>query len=502
MIDTLLWTLIAIQIVMGGFDTLFHHELTERLAWRTSQAQELKLHGVRNLAYGVIFFALGWLEPHGWLAIGLMTLLLIELGITLWDFVEEDQTRKLPASERINHTLLTLNYGAILVLAAPILFEWAARPTGLAWTFYGLWSWMVAVSAVAVALFGVRDLLAADRATRLHLKPAAPLAASLPAHRHVLVIGGTGFIGTRLTEALSAAGHDVTVCTRDRNNAQHLNAPIRIVTDLDQLPEDTRLDAIIDLAGAGIADWPWTAARRKELLRSRLNTTYAALGLVKRMSSKPEVFIKASAIGWYGIHEGDEELTEASQPNDCFSHRLCRARERVSAKIMEHGVRTVDVRIGLVLGKEAGLLAKLLMPFEFGLGGPIGSGRQWMSWITRDDLVRLITHIMATRTLDGPVNGTAPHPVTNRGFAHALGRALGRPAVIPVPAWPLRALLGDYAKELLLGGARVVPAKALASGFRFQHPCLQGALNEITGARAPLNMPPIALAEKPGKSPA
>jgi hypothetical protein len=150
-------------------------------------------------------------------------------------------------------------------------------------------------------------------------------------------------------------------------------------------------------------------------------------------------------------------------------------------KVRALGVRTIALRIGLVLGSEGGLLARLLLPFEFGAGGRIGSGRQWMSWIARDDLVRLIVHAIASRELEGPLNATAPAPVRNAEFARALGRALHRPAVLPLPAWPLR-LLGGFGRELLLGGQRVVPKKALASGFSFHHPTLAGALDAMLGA--------------------
>ncbi|HWW26150.1 MAG TPA: hypothetical protein VNZ85_09690, partial [Caulobacter sp.] len=156
----LIWTLVFLQVAMGGFDTLYHHELTERLAWRPSQASELRLHGVRNLAYAVMFLVLGWSRPQGALAIALIALMLGELVLTLWDFVEEDRTRKLPASERATHTLLTLNYGVVLALVTPRLAGWAAAPTTLVPIFYGAWSLLCALAAAAVVVFGLRDLAA------------------------------------------------------------------------------------------------------------------------------------------------------------------------------------------------------------------------------------------------------------------------------------------------------------------------------------------------------
>src|SRR5580704_3075696 len=167
MTSLLLWILIGIQIAMGAFDTFYHHEMTERLAWRPSQRQELRLHGVRNILYALLFLTLGWLEVHGIWAIAVIAVLIAEVVITLMDFVEEDLSRKLPASERVNHTLLALNYGAILVLLMPVLIEWVGQSTGIKVVSYGYWSMFAAASAFGVTLFGVRDLAAAKRLARL-----------------------------------------------------------------------------------------------------------------------------------------------------------------------------------------------------------------------------------------------------------------------------------------------------------------------------------------------
>src|SRR6201997_508456 len=166
MTSTLLWILISIQIAMGAFDTFYHHEMTERLAWRLSQRRELRLHGVRNILYALLFLTLGWLEVHGLWAVLIIVILVAEVVITLMDFVEEDLSRKLPASERINHTLLALNYGAILVLLMPVLIEWAGQATDVKLVSYGYWSFLAAASAFGVVLFGIRDLAAAKRLAR------------------------------------------------------------------------------------------------------------------------------------------------------------------------------------------------------------------------------------------------------------------------------------------------------------------------------------------------
>jgi uncharacterized protein len=488
MISDLLWVLIALQIAMGAFDTLYHHELTERLAWRPAQRHELKLHAVRNGLYSVLFLVLAFLEVRGWWAILVMVVLLIEVAITLMDFVEEDLTRRLPSSERINHTLLTLNYGAVLALLLPILVGWASLATDLVPTFHGLWSGMAALAAGGVALFGLRDFYAAKRAAHLTPRPAADLAAALPERRTVLITGATGFIGTRLAGALAAAGHHVIALVRDPARASAvLQPPYWLVTSLDQIPSATRVDAVVNLAGEPIADGVWTRAKRRKALSSRLRATREVLRLMARLKRPPAVLVNGSAIGWYGLR-GDEVLDETQEGTPCFSRRLCAAWERAASRASALGVRVVRLRIGLVLGIEGGLLSRLLGPFEFGLGGPLGNGRQWMSWIERDDLVRLIVHVIAEPRLEGAVNATAPEPVRNDDFARVLGAALHRPALLRVPR-VLLAPLGDFADELLLGGQRVEPRKAVASGFAFRYPDLPGALAAILGSRGESAMP-------------
>ncbi len=478
-----LWMLIFGQVAMGGFDSLVHHEITERLAWRPSQVSELKLHGFRNLAYAVIFAAIGWTEPHGAVAAALIGLMVIELFITLWDFVEEDRTRKLPASERINHTLLTLNYGVVLALLVPLLARWAMLPVAVVPVYHGVWSWLCAIAACGVVVSGLRDLAASGRTARIGNVDPAPLVGGLPGRQSILVTGGTGFVGSRLVAALVAAGHDVTVLTRSSAAGGQLPAPIRIVTALEQIADDTRIDAIVNLAGEPISDGLWTARKRARIIASRLETTRAVVTLIGRLRERPATLVSGSAVGWYGLR-GDEILDESADGVDCFSRDVCERWEAAAMAAARLGVRVVCLRIGLVLATEGGMMARLLTPFEFGLGGPFGTGRQWMSWIHRDDLVRMIVHAIATPALAGPVNATAPMPVTNAAFTAALGRALGRPAKLAVPAAPLRWLFGAFAEELLLSGQRVVPRKALEGGFRFTYPGIAAAFAQISGAAA------------------
>jgi hypothetical protein len=502
---TLFWILLLSQIAMGAFDTIYHHELTERLAWRASQAHELALHAVRNLLYAAVFIMIGWFETHGAWAVVLMAILVTEVIITLADFVEEDLSRALPASERVNHTLLALNYGAILCILLPQLLQWSRDATALKPAFYGFWSILTAVSAVGVVVSGLRDYFASRRATRLVAGRAAELVAALPQARDILITGATGFIGSRLVEALAGAGHRVTVLTRDRTKAAKLLPPFRLVTSLDQIPHDAAIDTIVNLAGEPIADSPWTAAKRRKILRSRLKITRDVVRLIDRLDTAPALLISGSAIGWYGLWQ-DQALTERDSGRDCFCRRVCTAWERMAMRAEGRGVRVVRLRIGLVLGTQGGMLSRLLTPFEFGLGGPIGNGRQWMSWIERDDLVRLIAHIIATPKLAGAVNATAPTPVRNADFTRELGRALRRPAVMPMPA-ALVGLLGDFADELLLGGQRVLPAKALTAGFEFRHKTLGSALAGIIGRpeQAPADRALLAcgsLTPRPSNKPA
>jgi len=311
---------------------------------------------------------------------------------------------------------------------------------------------------------------------------AAELVSALPGRQHLLLTGATGFIGRRLVEALAGAGHDVTVLARDPASAATLHPPFRLVTGLDQIPPTAAIDAVVNLAGEPVADGPWTRARRRRILGSRLRVTRGVVHLIGRLERPPAVLVSASAIGWYGNWH-DEVLTEFDGGKRCFSHRVCEAWESAARRAELVGTRVVRLRIGLVLGRDGGMLRKLVAPFALGLGGPLGSGQQWMSWIERDDLVRLIAATIADARFRGPVNATAPVPVRNAAFAQELGRVLRRPARLRIPALPLRWLLRDLADELLLQGQRVVPDKAEAHGFAFRHATLASALAAILGER-------------------
>jgi uncharacterized protein len=452
--------------------------MTERLAWRPSQRHELQLHGVRNMLYAALFLTLGWLEVHGIWAMIVIAVLVAEVVITLMDFVEEDISRKLPASERINHTLLALNYGAILVLLLPVLIEWAGQSTAVKTAFYGFWSVLAAVSAAGVSVFGLRDLAASKRLARLNAVAVTNLVQALPERQTILVTGATGFIGSRLVLGLTNAGHQVIALVRNPAKADVLHPPVTLITSLDQLPSEAKIDAIVNLAGEPIGNGLWTEAKRRKILDSRIGMTDDVIRLIGRLERRPTVMVSGSAIGWYGLWQ-DQPLTESAKAHACFSHELCDAWEKAAARATEYGVRVVYLRTGLVVGTEGGFLTRMLTPFEFGLGGPMGSGKQWMSWIERDDLVRLIAHALAKPDLSGPINATAPIPVTNMKFTEELGRRLKRPAIFRIPAVLLHHVAGDLADELLLGGQRVIPNKALSSGFVFRYQTLRSAFEAV-----------------------
>ena len=292
---------------------------------------------------------------------------------------------------------------------------------------------------------------------------------------NILVTGGTGFIGTALLPALQAAGHQVTVLTRDAGNAK-LPLGVTAIERLGMLA--TAPDALINLAGENLGGRRWNARSKQLFVDSRIGTTTRLLDAIKRWPTPPKVLVNGSAIGWYGPR-GDNVLTENSTPGEGFAAELCAKWEAVPTSAETLGVRVACVRIGIVLGLPGGALGQMLPPFKLGLGGRLGSGRQWMSWVHRDDLVALMLRLVKDDSLRGAFNGTAPEPVRNADFTRALGHALKRPAVLPMPGFALRTLVGEMADELLLQGQQVRPERALAAGFTFRYPTLDAALAQV-----------------------
>jgi uncharacterized protein (TIGR01777 family) len=483
--STVLWALLALQIVMGGFDIVVHHEITEQLAWKPNAGQELRLHAARNALYAVLFGGLAVLQPTGWWAVLLIAILIVEIVITLWDFVEEDRTRKLPPTERVLHTLLAINYGAILAMVLPVLAAWAASATVLVPVWYGFGSVILAIAGIGCLAFAVRDVATSRRADRLTTPPLPNLAPMISGRKRVLVTGATGYVGSRLVAALAKDGHDVIALVRDPARAGHLATPLPLITRLDQIPATSRIDAVVHLAGTPVADWPWTLPRRLSILRSRIKIARQIQAWIAARPAelRPTVQVSASAIGFYG-ERGEETVHEADGPGSGFASRSCQAVERETGKVRALGVRTVSLRIGLVMSRQGGALARMIPAFDLALGGPLGSGRQWMSWIWLDDLVRLIGHAIGNPDVDGAINATAPQAIRNGDFACAVGAALNRPAVIPVPSLLLTTALGEMGESLLLGSVRVYPAKAMATGFAFEAPAFADMLAREFGMLA------------------
>jgi len=299
----------------------------------------------------------------------------------------------------------------------------------------------------------------------------------------VLITGGSGFVGQRLCRRLKEAGHRVLVVSREPEQVR------------DRLPEgsdirrsaldfiDTPPDAIVNLAGEPIAAKRWSDSQKERLIDSRVNVTRDLVALCEQLQASqgrtPRVMVSASAMGYYG-DQGDSPVTEQTSPHDEFAHRLCRRWEEAAQQVAEYDVRVAILRIGLVLDLGGGSLEKMLPPFKLGLGGRFGDGKQYMPWIHREDLVRAILFLLERDDLEGPFNGSAPHPVTNAEFTRTLAKQLGRPAIFPVPAIVLETAFGEMAR-LLLTGADMRPARLQEAGFTFHFETLDAALADILG---------------------
>lgn len=295
---------------------------------------------------------------------------------------------------------------------------------------------------------------------------------------NILITGGTGFIGRALCVDLLDAKHGVTVLSRQRSErVRNLCGAVSVVRSLAEIKADARFDAVINLAGEGIAEARWTTARRALLHSSRIGTTRELIATMARLDVKPAVLLSASAIGYYG-DQGDLALSESSSPHDEYTHGLCDEWEQEARQAKALGIRVCLLRTGLVIGRDGGFLSKMLPLFRMGLGGRIGHGRQWMSWIHLADHIAIQKRLLEDVRLHGAFNLTAPQPVTNAEFTTTLARCLHRPACLPVPAPILKLALGEMA-GLLLGGQRVLPAAIERTGYRFQYPALQPALEDV-----------------------
>ena len=292
----------------------------------------------------------------------------------------------------------------------------------------------------------------------------------------ILVSGGTGFIGQALCPQLTQDGHDVIVWSRQPH--PEVFEGVTAIQRLDEL-SGPNPDVVINLAGAPIADGRWTEKRKRLLVDSRVDTTGKLVEWMHAMESPPKALISASAVGYYG-EQGDRVITEETPPTSGFTHDLCVQWENEALKAESLGVRVCLVRTGVVLDRDGGALAKMLPPFKMGAGGRLGSGEHYFPWIHRADIVGIYQWLVANEKASGPYNAGAPNPVTNAEFTRALGRALKRPTLFPMPKPVLRLLFGEMS-ELLLVSNRMMPTRLLDEGFEFHYPELKQALHAILG---------------------
>ena len=300
----------------------------------------------------------------------------------------------------------------------------------------------------------------------------------------VIVTGSTGLVGRALVRSLLADGHEVTRLVR--GGSQSFRAPGTAAVHWD--PERGEIDAgeleghdaAVHLAGENVGEGRWDEEKKRRIIESRVKGTTLLAGALAALSAKPRVLVSASATGFYG-DRGAEVLSEESASGDDFLSEVCREWEKGTLAASRAGIRVVHLRIGVVLSGEGGALQKMLTPFKLGLGGKIGSGSQYMNWITLEDLVGVIRRALEDESLRGPVNAVAPQQVTNEEFTKAIGRALGRPTFFAMPAFAARLAFGETADALLLASTRVEPARLKEAGFEFRHPELEGALRSVLG---------------------
>jgi uncharacterized protein (TIGR01777 family) len=298
----------------------------------------------------------------------------------------------------------------------------------------------------------------------------------------IVVSGGSGFIGEPLVRALLARGDDAAVLTRDPSRVRagrgvqwNPSQPGGAWRD-----EVATAGAVVNLAGENVGEGRWTVERKRRIVESRVTATRALTGAMAEQPRAGRVLVNASAVGYYGLR-GDEVLDEQASSGGGFLAEVVRKWEELAHEA-ESVARVAILRFGVVLARGGGALGKMLLPFKLGLGGPIGSGEQWMSWVDRDDAVRMILWAVDREGAQGVYNVTAPEPVRNREFTRELGAALHRPAFMPAPAFALRLVFGQMADEMLLGGQRVLPVRAAAEGFTFEHPTLAAAFKHALSA--------------------
>jgi uncharacterized protein (TIGR01777 family) len=294
----------------------------------------------------------------------------------------------------------------------------------------------------------------------------------------ILIAGASGLVGSALVPKLKAEGAEVTRLVRSAAGTGEIEwHPDRGSIDA---PALEGFDAVINLAGDGIADGRWTEEKKRRILDSRVNGTRLLSETMAKLSRKPATLINASAIGFYG-DRGDELVDEDSGPGEGFLAGVCRAWESAAAPAEQAGIRVAKLRFGPILAREGGMLAKMLTPFKLGLGGKVGSGKQYISWVAIDDVIGAIKLALSSESLRGPINVVAPRPVTNEEFTKTLGQVLSRPTFMAMPAFAARLAFGEMADEMMLSSTRVAGNVLNAAGFKFQYPELEGAVRAMLG---------------------
>lgn len=461
--------LLVFQVCLGALDTVWHHELSEQLANREPQRRELGWHAARSLLYALLLALLAWCDFRGYWVLLPLALFAVELMITLADFVEEDQSRCLPPTERVLHTVMAINAGAILAIWVNAA-EWDRWHSTIAWRPFDAFA--VFLSALAVLAFGsgLRDAFAARKppTMTLPLFPQRPL--------HVLITGGSGFIGSTLVWRLLNSGHEVSILSRRPRRTAMLFAGQVAVFDQIAAIGHRSFDLIINLAGAPVVGWPWSKRRRRVLWDSRVTLTRA---LVAHLATMPRqdrpVFVQASAMGYYGQRASSSREIDAAGVD--FAGQLCAAWENAAELVRDAGYRLIVLRLGLVLGTQGGILPPLKLSAQFGAASVLGSGQQDFPWIHLDDVHAAIERLVKDRDAEGAYNLCAPGRVDQATFTRTLAKVLKRPQWLRVPASLLRLMMGDMA-EMLLASPPASCQRLSEVGYVFRYPELESALQQ------------------------